>query len=70
MFLAGTENEYLCKPHLVEVGPGRLLAMARHEVHPYRESRSGGVLWQFESSGGGTGWTGPRPTTILGKPPT
>jgi sialidase-1 len=48
---------------VVEVGPGRLLAMARHEGRP------GGVLWQFESSDGGHSWTEPRPTTILGKPP-
>ncbi len=63
------KNEYLCEPHLVEVAPGRLLAMARHETRPYRAGRRSGVLWQFESSDGGYTWTEPRPTEILGKPP-
>lgn len=62
-------NEFLCEPHLVEVAPGRLLAMARHEVRPSRDGHLSGLLWQFESDDGGYTWSEPRPTNILGKPP-
>jgi hypothetical protein len=64
-----TAVDYLCEPHLVEAGSGKLLAMARHEARPYREGRITGVLWQFESNDGGHTWSEPRPTSILGKPP-
>lgn len=60
---------FLAEPHVVEVSPGRLLAMARYEEQPYREGRTACVLWQFTSEDGGHTWTEPRPTEILGKPP-
>jgi sialidase-1 len=60
---------YLGEPHVVEVTPGHLLAMARHEEQPYVEGRSTGWLWQFESHDGGHTWTEPQETKILGKPP-
>jgi hypothetical protein len=60
---------YLGEPHVAEVAPGRLVAMARHEERPYREGRTTGVLWQFSSEDGGATWSDPRPTEILGKPP-
>jgi len=60
---------YLCEPHVVEVEPGRLLGMARHEETPREQSRQRCVLWQFTSEDGGHSWTEPRPTPILGKPP-
>lgn len=60
---------YLAEPHVVEVAPARLVAMARHEARPYREGRTACVLWQFESQDGGHTWSAPRPTDILGKPP-
>lgn len=60
---------YLGEPHVVEVTPGHLLAMARHEEQPYVEGRTTGRLWQFESDDGGKNWTTPRETEIQGKPP-
>lgn len=60
---------YLCEPHVVEVEPGRLLAMARHEETPRDEGRMRCLLWQFRSDDGGQTWTDPEPTPILGKPP-
>lgn len=60
---------YLPEPHVVEIAPGRLLAMARYEETPRQEGRSRSVLWQFTSDDGGQTWTEPRPTQILGKPP-
>ena len=62
-------HAYLCEPHVVEVTPGRLLAMARHEEIPHEEGRGRSVLWQFTSDDGGHSWTEPKPTDILGKPP-
>lgn len=58
---------YLCEPHVVEVAPGRLLAMARYEEVPRAPQRC--VLWQFTSADGGRTWTQPAPTPIVGKPP-
>ena len=58
---------YFCEPHVVEVAPGRLLAMARYEERPGAPGR--GWLWQFASDDGGHTWTDPRETQILGKPP-
>lgn len=60
---------YLCEPHVVEVAPDRLLAMARHEEIPHEQGRLRGRLWQFTSDDGGHTWTEPEPTDILGKPP-
>jgi hypothetical protein len=60
---------YLCEPHVVEVAPGRLLAMARYEEMPRQKERTRCVLWQCDSEDGGKTWTEPRPTPILGKPP-
>ena len=60
---------YLCEPHVVEVAPGKLRAMARHEEVPHGSDRQRCVLWQFTSDDGGHTWTEPRPTQILGKPP-
>ena len=60
---------YLGEPHVVEVAPGHLLGMARHEEQPYVEGRPTGRLWQFESRDGGRTWTEPRETPLLGKPP-
>lgn len=58
---------YLCEPHVTEVAPGRLLAMARYEEVPRAPER--GRLWQFTSADGGCTWTEPRELPILGKPP-
>jgi len=60
---------YFCEPHVVEVAPGRLLAMARHEETPRDDGRQRCVLWQFTSDDGGHTWTEPERTDILGKPP-
>lgn len=60
---------YLAEPHVIEVGPGRLLVMARYEEKPYAEGRPQSVLWQSNSDDGGHTWTEPAPTEILGKPP-
>jgi len=60
---------YLCEPHVVEIAPGRLLAMARYEERPMQKERTRCVLWQFTSDDGGYTWTEPQPTEILGKPP-
>ncbi len=64
---AATGYAYLCEPHVVEVGGGRLVGMARYEEIPRAPQR--GLLWQFDSADGGHTWTPPRPTAILGKPP-
>ena len=58
---------YFCEPHVAEVAPGRLLAMARYEEMPRAPER--GRLWQFTSDDGGYQWTEPRELPILGKPP-
>ncbi len=58
---------YFCEPHVTEVAPGRLLAMARYEEMPRAPER--GRLWQFTSDDGGYQWTEPRELPILGKPP-
>ncbi|MEA3408250.1 MAG: sialidase family protein [Chloroflexota bacterium] len=60
---------YLCEPHVVEVAPRRLLAMARYEERPRPQDGMRSVLWQFTSDDGGRTWTEPRPTEIVGKPP-
>ena len=60
---------YLCEPHVIEISPGRLLAMARHEETPRGKGGRRSVLWQFTSDDGGHSWTEPKPTAILGKPP-
>ncbi|MBT3601456.1 MAG: exo-alpha-sialidase [Candidatus Latescibacteria bacterium] len=60
---------YLGEPHVVEVTPGHLLGMARHEEQPYVEGRPTGKLWQFDSFDGGHTWTEPKETPIVGKPP-
>ena len=58
---------YFCEPHVAEVAPGRLVAMARYEEVPRAPGR--GRLWQFDSEDGGHTWTEPRELPILGKPP-
>ncbi len=58
---------YFCEPHVTEVAPGRLVAMARYEEMPRGPER--GRLWQFDSADGGHTWTEPRELPILGKPP-
>lgn len=60
---------YLGEPHAVEVKPGRLLALARHEEQPYVEGRPTGRLWRFASEDGGATWSAPEETPMLGKPP-
>jgi sialidase-1 len=62
-------RRYLGEPHVVEVAPGHLLAMARHEEQPYVEGRPTGRLWRFASTDGGLSWSAPQETEILGKPP-
>lgn len=58
---------YFCEPHVTEVAPGKLLAMARYEEMPHVPERC--YLWQFTSDDGGHHWTEPRELPILGKPP-
>ena len=58
---------YFCEPHVTEVAPGRLVAMARYEEIPRAPER--GRLWQFDSQDGGHTWSEPRELPILGKPP-
>jgi hypothetical protein len=60
---------FLGEPHVVEVEPGKLLAMARYEEMPRQKDRTRSVLWRFDSEDGGRTWTRPEPTEILGKPP-
>ena len=60
---------YLTEPHVVEVSPGKLLAMARYEEIPREKEKTRSVLWQFTSDDGGHTWTEPRPTEIKGTPP-
>lgn len=60
---------YFCEPHVVEVAPGRLLAMARYEERPNPGGKTRAALWQFTSDDNGHTWTEPRPTGIVGKPP-
>lgn len=60
---------YLGEPHVVEVTPGRLVAMARYEERPKAQEDQNCFLWQFESNDGGHTWSEPRPTAIWGKPP-
>lgn len=62
-------RSYLTEPHVVEVAPGRLLAMARYEENPKQRVKTRSVLWQFSSDDGGHTWTEPQPTEILGTPP-
>ncbi|MCG3148642.1 MAG: hypothetical protein PCFJNLEI_02087 [Verrucomicrobiae bacterium] len=64
-----TAQGYLCEPHVVEVSPGRLVAMARYEERPKTQEDQNAFLWQFDSTDGGRTWTAPRPTEIWGKPP-
>jgi len=59
---------YLTEPHVVEVSPGKLLAMARYEEIPREKEKTRSVLWQFTSDDGGHTWTEPRPTEIKGTP--
>ena len=63
----GDGYAYLVEPHVTEVAPGRLLAMARYEEIPRAPDRC--RLWQFSSSDGGHNWTEPEELPILGKPP-
>jgi hypothetical protein len=58
---------YFCEPHVTEVSPGKLVAMARYEELPRASERC--RLWQFDSDDGGHTWTEPRELPILGKPP-
>jgi len=58
---------YFCEPHVTEIAPGKLLAMARYEEVPRAPERC--RLWQFTSDDGGYHWTEPRELPILGKPP-
>lgn len=58
---------YFCEPHVAEIAPGKLLAMARYEEVPRVPERC--RLWQFTSDDGGHTWTDPRELPILGKPP-
>ncbi len=58
---------YLCEPHVTEIAPGKLLAMARYEEQPRYRKRC--RLWQFTSDDGGYHWTEPRELPIWGKPP-
>ena len=60
---------YLGEPHVVEVLPGRLVAMARYEERPKKQEDQNCFLWQFDSTDGGRTWTPPRRTGIWGKPP-
>jgi sialidase-1 len=62
-------RSYLTEPHVVEVSPGKLLAMARYEEIPREKEKTRSVLWQFTSDDGGYTWTEPRPTEIKGTPP-
>ncbi len=60
---------YWGEPHVVEVAPGRLVAMARYEERPKAQEDQNCFLWQFESNDGGSTWTEPHRTDIWGKPP-
>jgi sialidase-1 len=64
-----TGYAYLCEPHVTEVAPKRLLAMARYEAVAQPSDPAQGVLWQFTSDDGGHTWSEPQATDILGKPP-
>lgn len=58
-------RNYLCEPHVIELSPGHLLMMARHEIGKYEDR----FLWQAESIDGGVTWTQPARTNIQGFPP-
>ena len=59
---AGVKMLSFDEPHLVEVEPGRIVAM-------FRDCNPPDCLWQSESADGGRTWSVPRRTKIQGHPP-
>ena len=60
---------FLCEPDIVEVAPGHILAMARHEPFEWDAGAPCSHLYQADSHDGGRTWTDWRRTDIWGLPP-
>jgi hypothetical protein len=57
------------EPHVAQLPSGRIVVMMRATARAYDDTRADLFLWQVYSDDGGTTWTDPVPTPMLGFPP-